>query len=122
MKNYIATLQYRIYSFSFEVHKFTPEGLLPVLDVGIYGNITSMAFYRPMNSHQDVVFILTEKKHFCILSFDSTNKKLLTKATGNLRDKVGRDLDIGHFGIIDPEYRCIGLFLYEGLMKVYIHT
>eukprot|EP01041_Mallomonas_annulata_P009800 gene9800-20388_t len=101
-----------------EIHTLCSEGLLPIFEAGLYGRIVSLVAFRPPTLVQDVLFILTDRKHFSVLSFDSSSKKLVTRATGNLRDKVGRDLESGSFGLIDPDNRVIGIFLYEGLMKV----
>lgn len=101
-----------------EIHTLTPEGLLPILDVPLYGRITAMAAFRPPTLVQDVLFVLTERKHFCILSFDNSTRRIVTRTMGNLRDKVGRDLETGSLGLIDPDNRVIGIFLYEGLMKI----
>lgn len=101
-----------------EIHTLSADGLIPVFDVGIYGRIISMSAFRPPTVVQDVLFVLTERYFFSVLSFDSNTKKLDTRATGNLRDKVGRDLESGPIGLIDPDNRVIGVFLYEGVMKI----
>ena len=44
--------------------------------------------------------------------------ELVTKANGDASDKVGRPVDDGQIGIIDPSHRMIGLHMYEGLFKV----
>lgn len=44
--------------------------------------------------------------------------ELVTRANGDIRDNVGRPVDNGQIGIIDPECRLIGLHLYDGLFKV----
>lgn len=44
--------------------------------------------------------------------------ELVTRAHGNASDRVGRPIDDGQLGIIDPTQRIIGLHMYEGLFKV----
>jgi hypothetical protein len=44
--------------------------------------------------------------------------ELVTRANGDVRDNVGRPVDNGQIGVIDPESRMIGLHLYDGLFKV----
>lgn len=44
--------------------------------------------------------------------------ELVTKANGDASDRVGRPVDDGQIGIIDPSQRMIGLHMYEGLFKV----
>ena len=101
-----------------EIQIFREGGLAPVLDVGLFGKITALDFYRPANTSQDVIFILTEKKHFSVMGFDSVNKKLVSRATGNVKDRVGRDIETGQKGLIDPNHSMIAMLLYEGLLKV----
>ena len=42
----------------------------------------------------------------------------MTAANGDVLDKVGRPVDAGMAGIIDPGCRMIGLHMYDGLFKV----
>lgn len=44
--------------------------------------------------------------------------ELVTRANGDVVDKIGRQATNGPIGIIDPECRLIGLHLYDGLLKV----
>ena len=101
-----------------EIQTLAEDGLCPILDVGLFGRITALDFYRPKNSTQDVIFILTEKKHFSVIGFDPVNKKLITHAAGNVKDRVGRDIVSGQKGFIDPNHSMIAMLLYEGLLKV----
>ena len=104
-----------------EIQTLAEDGLTPILDVGLFGKITALDFYRPANTHQDVIFVLTEKKHFSVIGFDSINKKLVTRAAGNVKDRVGRDIESGQRGFIDPNNSMIAMLLYEGLLKVIIY-
>ena len=44
--------------------------------------------------------------------------ELVTRANGNVEDKVGRPADNGQLGVIEPGCQMIGLHLYDGLFKV----
>lgn len=44
--------------------------------------------------------------------------ELVTRAAGNVEDRVGRPCEDGQLGIVDPEARLIALHLYDGLFKV----
>jgi len=101
-----------------EIHCLTPEGLTPMLDVPIYGRIAVMELYRSPNETQDLLFISTERYRFCVLAWDSKTHELVTRANGDINDRIGRPTDNGQIGIIDPEKRMIGLHLYDGLFKV----
>ena len=42
----------------------------------------------------------------------------MTRAAGDVADRVGRPCDGGALGAVDPECRALGLHLYDGLLKV----
>jgi DNA damage-binding protein 1 len=105
-----------------EVYSLGEDGLILNLETSINGTITAIDFYRPGNSDLDQIFVLTEKKYFCIFSYDATTKTLITRAKGDLGDRVGKPVENGHRILIDPGRRVIGLLLYEGLMKVIYHN
>ena len=44
--------------------------------------------------------------------------ELVTRASGDVKDRVGRPVVNGQIGIVDPWCRMIGLHLYDGLFKV----
>jgi len=92
--------------------------MLPLLDVPIYGRIVTMDLYRPVGEQQDLLFISTEKYKFCVLGYDAKTGEIVTRANGDIQDRIGRPADIGQIGIIDPDCRVIGLHLYDGLFKV----
>ncbi|XP_028397691.1 DNA damage-binding protein 1-like [Dendronephthya gigantea] len=101
-----------------EIHLVTAEGLRPLLDVGIYGKIACMHLFRPKGESQDLLFILTCRYRVFILSYNAGPGDIITRAYGDVQDKIGRPSDTGVMAIIDPECRIIGLRLYDGLFKV----
>ncbi|KAK9936890.1 hypothetical protein M0R45_013712 [Rubus argutus] len=101
-----------------EILLLTPLGLQPVLDVPIYGRIATLKLFRPHGEAQDFLFIATERYKFCVLQWDVESQELITKAMGDVSDRIGRPTDSGQIGIIDPDCRLIGLHLYDGLFKV----
>jgi hypothetical protein len=50
-------------------------------------------------------------------NFQNTGE-LITRANGDVSDRVGRPCEAGQIGIIDPDCRIIGLHLYDGHFKV----
>jgi len=66
---------------------------------------------------QDFLFVSTERYKFCVLSYDSKRNEIITRANGDIEDKVGRASDIGQLAAIDPECRMITMHLYDGLVK-----
>ncbi|KAK6917109.1 Cleavage/polyadenylation specificity factor, A subunit, C-terminal [Dillenia turbinata] len=101
-----------------EIHLLTPQGLQPMMDVPIYGRIATLELFRPHGEAQDFLFIATERYKFCVLQWDAETSELITRAMGDVSDRIGRPTDNGQIGIIDPDCRLIGLHLYDGLFKV----
>lgn len=101
-----------------EINLLTPQGLQPMLDVPIYGRIATLELFRPHGEAQDFLFIATERYKFCVLQWDADTSELITRAMGDVSDRIGRPTDNGQIGIIDPDCRLIGLHLYDGLFKV----
>lgn len=101
-----------------EIQTLKEDGLAPILDVALFGKITALDFYRPANCSQDVIFVLVEKKQFSVIGYDTEKKALVTRANGNLKDRIGRESGSGYRGFIDPDNRMIAMFLYDGLLKV----
>ena len=42
----------------------------------------------------------------------------MTRASGDLRDNIGRPTENGQLAAVDPECRLIALMLYDGMLKV----
>ncbi|XP_007885605.1 DNA damage-binding protein 1 isoform X1 [Callorhinchus milii] len=103
-----------------EIYVVTPEGLRPVKEVGMYGKIAVMELFRPKGECKDLLFILTAKYNACILEYKQNGDSIdiITRAHGNVQDRIGRPSETGIIGIVDPECRMIGLRLYDGLFKV----
>ncbi len=90
-----------------------------VMESPLFGKIKSLEYYRPSAAVTDSLFVLTDRKSFCVLGYDGQKNKLVTRAVGNVRDRAGRDIEIGQRGLIDPDFRMIGMMLYEGHLKVH---
>nr|CAG4640606.1 EOG090X00HD [Eulimnadia texana] len=103
-----------------EIHLVTPEGLRPVKEIGIYGKIAVMKAFRPQNSKKDLLFVVTFRYNAMILECtgEGENLEIITKAHGNVADKIGKPSETGIIAIIDPSCRVIGLRLYDGLLKI----
>ena len=101
-----------------EIHTLKESELAGLLDVSLYGNVLSIAAYRHSTLNVDVLFVLTDKRHFCVLGYDADNRKIITRAVGSIKERVGKELECGQRGIIDPDNRMIGMLVYEGLLKV----
>ncbi|XP_042176812.1 DNA damage-binding protein 1 isoform X2 [Oncorhynchus tshawytscha] len=86
----------------------------------MYGKIAVMELFRPKGESKDLLFILTAKYNACILEYKQNGESIdiITRAHGNVQDRIGRPSETGIIGIVDPECRMIGLRLYDGLFKV----
>lgn len=49
---------------------------------------------------------------------ENGNLEIITKAHGNVADRIGKPSDTGILAVIDPKARVIGLRLYDGLFKI----
>lgn len=71
---------------------------------------------------KDLLFILTQAYQAMILeckySKEREDFEIVTKAHGNVSDKVGKPAETGILAVIDPKARVIGMRLYEGLFKI----
>lgn len=103
-----------------EIHTVTPEGLRPVKEISLYGKVAVMKFFRGPSDKKDLLFIITQRYNAMILECrgDNENLEILTKAHGNVSDRIGKPSENGIIAIIDPDARVIGLRLYNGLFKI----
>ncbi|XP_049788661.1 DNA damage-binding protein 1 [Schistocerca nitens] len=103
-----------------EIYLVTPEGLRPLKEVGLYGKVAVMKFFRAPNETKDLLFIVTARYNAMILECvgEGDNLEIITKAHGNVADRIGKPSETGIIAVIDPEARVIGLRLYDGLFKI----
>nr|CAD7595538.1 unnamed protein product [Timema genevievae] len=103
-----------------EIHLVTPEGLRPLKEVGLYGKVSVMKFFRSPHETKDLLFIVTSRYNAMILECvgEADNLEIITKAHGNVADRIGKPSETGIIAVIDPEARVIGLRLYDGLFKI----
>lgn len=64
--------------------------------------------------------MLTHRYNAMILECQSNGEdiEIITKAHGNVADRVGKPAETGILAVIDPKARVIGLRLYDGLFKI----
>eukprot|EP00794_Sanderia_malayensis_P018107 gene18107-19916_t len=101
-----------------EIHLVTPEGLKPMLDIGMHGRIAVMKLFRPFGEKKDLLFILTERYNVAILGYNAETSNIVTRAYGDVKDRIGRPPETGMIAIIDPTCKIIGLRLYDGVFKI----
>ncbi|XP_011303524.1 DNA damage-binding protein 1 [Fopius arisanus] len=103
-----------------EIYLVTPEGLRPLKEVGMYGKIAVIKFFRPPHEKKDLLFLLTTRYNAMILecSGEGEEIEIITKAHGNVADRIGKPSETGIKAVIDPKARVIGLRLYDGLFKI----
>jgi DNA damage-binding protein 1 len=103
---------------SLVVSVVTPEGLKLVADVNIYGRICLMQLFRPKGENQDLLFFMTARYHLAVVSYDASKGDLVTRAYGDVKDRVGRPTEGRQMGVVDPGSNMIALHLYCGMLKV----
>ncbi|ENN77681.1 hypothetical protein YQE_05832, partial [Dendroctonus ponderosae] len=103
-----------------DIYLVTPEGLRPIKEVGLYGKVAVMKLFRPQQENKDFLFIVTYRYNAMILECVSSGDgfEILTKAHGDVSDRIGKPSETGILAVIDPKARVIGLRLYDGLFKV----
>ncbi|XP_019874533.2 DNA damage-binding protein 1 [Aethina tumida] len=103
-----------------EIYLVTPEGLRPIKEIGLYGKVAVMKLFRPQHEKKDLLFIVTLRYNAMILEClnNGENIEILTKAYGNVADRIGKPSETGILAVIDPKSRFIGLRLYDGLFKI----
>ncbi|KAF7990593.1 hypothetical protein HCN44_000398 [Aphidius gifuensis] len=103
-----------------EIYLVTPEGLRPLKEIGIYGKISVIKLFRPPHEKKDLLFLLTTRYNAMILecSGEGEDIEIITKAHGNVADRIGKPSETGIKAVIDPKARVIGLRLYDGLFKI----
>lgn len=69
---------------------------------------------------KDRLFVLTHRYNAMILEcqLNGEDIDIITKAHGNVADRIGKIAENGILAVIDPKARVIGLRLYEGLFKI----
>ncbi|XP_049877553.1 DNA damage-binding protein 1 [Pectinophora gossypiella] len=104
-----------------EMYLVTPEGLRPMKEVGLYGRVAKMKLFRPPYEKKDLVFILTARYNAMILEWRTGangDLEVVTRAHGDVSDRIGKPSENGILAVIDPQARVIGLRLYDGLFKI----
>ncbi|TRY64004.1 hypothetical protein TCAL_00788 [Tigriopus californicus] len=103
-----------------EILVVTPEGLRPIKNFAINGKVDVMKFFRPPGEDKDRLFIVTARYNAMILETIGSGHDLhiVTKAHGNVGDRIGKKAETGTLAVIDPKARMIGLRIYECLFKV----
>ena len=106
-----------------EIMIVTPEGLRSIREFSINGSCEIMKLFRPAGAEKDRLFLVTKRHHAMILEVEqgpdgSKDFEIVTRAYGDVRDKIGKKSETGTIAVIDPECRVIGLRLYDSLFKV----
>lgn len=105
-----------------EIHLLGPEGLLLLANLPFYGKISSIDKIKSLHDGsmaQELIFVMTERKEFCILGYDMTTKRVVCHVSDSAGDNSAQSIDRGAFGMIDPDSKLLGLFVAEGILKVY---
>ncbi|XP_003389315.1 PREDICTED: DNA damage-binding protein 1-like [Amphimedon queenslandica] len=96
----------------------TSEGLKPVLDVDVFGRILAIQLFRPQGERMDLLFILTARYHVAIVGYDPIANDVLTRAYGDIKERVGKPTLGKNVAMVDPSCQLIALHLYTGQLKI----
>lgn len=102
-----------------EFHVLREDGLKLLHTLPIFGRIVGLEPFRSAGATTDSVFVLTDRKKFCVLSYDMETHKIVTRSVGNVKERKGRDAEMGQRAFMDPDHRVVGLQLYDSSIKVY---
>ncbi|KAF6263102.1 mono-functional DNA-alkylating methyl methanesulfonate N-term-domain-containing protein, partial [Scenedesmus sp. NREL 46B-D3] len=90
--------------------------------VPLYGVLSALKLFRPKNATKDLLLLLTEHYKFAVLEWSPAGPtgqpELVTRATCDVKDAIGRPVEAGQLAAVDPDCRAIALHLYEGQLKV----
>lgn len=101
-----------------EVHSIKFEGLVPALDLPIYGRIIILRLFRPPGDSQDNLLVLTDKNKLVVLRWDAATAQCITVLSCDVSDHLGRPLTGPPFCVVDPTSRCIALHRFDHLLKI----
>ena len=86
----------------------TPEGLRSIREFSINGSCEIMKLFRPAGAEKDRLFLVTKRHHAMILEVEqgpdgSKDFEIVTRAYGDVRDKIGKKSETGTIAVIDPD-------------------
>ncbi len=69
---------------------------------------------------KDRLFIVTARHHAMILEVEGSgpSMEIMTRAHGDVSDRIGKKAETGTLAAIDPQARMIGLRIYDAHFKV----
>lgn len=102
-----------------EIQTLRADGLFLEKSISLFGRVACIESYRLNGASQDLLFILTQKKHYCVLGWDSASSSPIVRIAGNLKDRFGKDCEMGYRVFIDPDNRMIGILIHEGQLKIF---
>ena len=89
-----------------------------MVEIPIYGRIASLKALKPEGKATDSLMVSTETHKVVVLSFDAETQKVITEATGDVRDAKARPAENGHVSVVDPQNRLVGFHISQGTFKV----
>ncbi len=91
-----------------EILKVTPEGLRTIKNFHINGKVEVLKFFRPPGAAKDRLFVVTYRHNAMILEVEGgsgPDMEIVTRAHGDVGDRIGKKSETGTLAVIDPEAR-----------------
>uniref|UniRef100_A0A1B6DPY2 DNA damage-binding protein 1 n=2 Tax=Clastoptera arizonana TaxID=38151 RepID=A0A1B6DPY2_9HEMI len=103
-----------------EIYLLSPEGLKPIYEINLYGNVAVLKKFRFKGENKDLILIMTSRYNAMILECIKNNGKveIITKAHGNVTDRIGKPQENSLITAIDPEGRVLCLHQENGHIKL----
>ncbi len=100
-----------------DVYTITKEGLVPTLELPIYGRMAIMKLFRRPGEKQDSLLVLTEKRKLFVIRWNPKTEQSVTLTSGDVLENVSSP-NVRVIGIVDPKARCVALRHMQHFLKV----
>lgn len=101
-----------------QVYNITIAGLVPAVELPIYGTIAVMRLMKMPDDDQHHLVVLTEKSKFCILRWSPSDMRCHTIMSGDMEEHFSSHRVTERIAIVEPNARCVALHLYPRLIKI----
>jgi len=94
------------------------QGLLPLCEFSLYGQIAVFQLFRVAGQNQDWLFVCTQRLQFCVLAMGPSGDVQTLCAGSGGSGSISQRNPRGILGLVDPFGRCMLLHLHNGTLKI----